>query len=39
MTQMNLSMKQKKTHRHRKETCGYQWRRQKGVREGLGVWD
>ena len=24
MTQMNLSMKQKQTHRHREQTCGYQ---------------
>ena len=24
MTQMNLSMKQKQTHRHRKKTCGCQ---------------
>ena len=25
MTQMNLSMKQKQTNRHREQTCGYQW--------------
>ena len=24
MTQMNLFMKQKETHRHREQTCGYQ---------------
>ena len=24
MTQMNLSTKQKQTHRHREQTCGYQ---------------
>ena len=24
MTQMNLSMKQKETHRHREQACGYQ---------------
>ena len=34
---MNLSVKQKQTHRHRKQTCGYQggggwWR------DGVGVW-
>ena len=35
---MNLSTKQKQTHRHREQTCGYQgggeWER-----DGLGVWD
>ena len=35
---MNLSMKQKQTHRHREQTCGCQggegWER-----EELGVWD
>ena len=31
---MNLSMKQKQTHRHREQTCGCQ-----GGRDGLGVWD
>ena len=34
---MNLSTKQKQTHRHREETCGCQgvwgWKR-----DGLGVW-
>ena len=38
MAQMNLSTKQKQTHRHRQQTCGCQG----GVawgREGLGVWD
>ena len=38
MIQMNLSTKQKQTHRHREQTCGYQgggeWER-----DGLGVWD
>ena len=24
MAQMNLSIKQKETHRHREQTCGYQ---------------
>ena len=37
MAQMNLSMKQQQTHRHREQTCGCQggggWER-----EGLGVW-
>ena len=32
MIQMNLLTKQKKTHRHREQTYGYQ--RGKGVREG-----
>ena len=35
---MNLSTKQKQTHRHREQTCGCQggggW-----ARDGLGVWD
>ena len=35
---MNISTKQKQTHRHREQTCGCQggggWER-----EGLGVWD
>ena len=35
MTQMNLSMKQKQTHRHREQTCGCQG---VGWRDGLGVW-
>ena len=34
---MNLSTKQKQTHRHRKQTLGYQ-RGKKGG-EKLGVWD
>ena len=35
---MNLFMKQKQTHRHRKQTYGYQ--RGKGVGgDKLGVWD
>ena len=37
MTQMNLSMQRKQTHRHREETCGCQGGGQ--GREGLGVWD
>ena len=28
-------MKQNQTHRHRKQTCGYQ----RGSRGGIGVWD
>ena len=34
---MNLFTKQKQTHRHRKQTYGYQ--RGKGGRNKLGVWD
>ena len=38
MTQINLSMKQKQTHRRREQTCVAKrevgWRR-----DGLGVWD
>ena len=30
MTQMNLSMKQKQTHRHREQTCGCQGGRRSG---------
>ena len=38
MIQMNFFTKQKQTHRHRKQTCGYQ--RGKGVgREELEGWD
>ena len=34
---MNLSTKQKQTHRHREQTCGCQW--EGGWRrDGLGVW-
>ena len=36
MTQMNLSMKQKQTHRHREQTCGCQGGGEWG-RDGLGV--
>ena len=38
---MNLSMKQKKTHRHRKQTCGCQGGRVVGEREieSLGLAD
>ena len=33
----NLAMKQKQTHRHRKQTCGCQGR---GVgKDGLEIWD
>ena len=35
---MNLSMKQKQTHRHREQTCGCQGGRGWG-RDGLGVWN
>ena len=38
MAQMNLSTKQKQTHRHREQTCGCQGGGCWG-REGLGVWD
>ena len=37
MAEMNLSAKQRQTHRHREETCGCQ----KGGRrkwDGLGIW-
>ena len=34
---MNLFTKQKQTHRHRKQT--YDYRRGKGDRDKLGVWD
>ena len=37
MVQMNLFTKQKQTHRHRKQTYGYQ--RGKGGRDKSGVWD
>ena len=35
---MNLFTKQKQTHRHRKQTYGYQ-RGKEGGRDKLGVWD
>ena len=35
---MNVSMKQKQTHRHREQACGCQGRVGEG-RDGLGVWD
>ena len=35
---MNLSVKQKQTHRHREQTCGCQRVSGQG-RVGLGVWD
>ena len=37
MVQMNLFTKQKQTHRHRKQTYGYQ--RGRGGRDKLGVLD
>ena len=37
MTQMNLPMKQKQTHRHREQTCSCQGGEGWG-RDGLGVW-
>ena len=37
MIQRNLFTKQKQTHRHRKQTYGYQ--RGKEGRDKLGVWD
>ena len=36
MTQMNLTMKQKQTHRHRKQTCGCQ---EGGMIGSLGLAD
>ena len=42
MTQMNLPMKQKQTHRHREQTCGCQWVSVvgwwKGLMRSLGEW-
>ena len=35
MAQMNLSTKQKQTHRHREQTCGCQGG---GRKDGVGVW-
>ena len=35
---MNLLAKEKQTHRHRKQTYGYQ-RGKKGEGDKLGVWD
>ena len=35
---MNLYTKQKQTHRHRKQTNGYQREEEEG-RDKLGVWD
>ena len=35
---MNISMKQKQTHRHREQTCGCQGG-EEWERERLGVWD
>ena len=38
MTQMDLSPKQKQTHRHREQICGCQGIR-KCERDGMGGWD
>ena len=38
ITQMDLFTKQKKTHRHRKQTSGYQKEKGRGG-INLGVWD
>ena len=35
---INMSIKQKQTHRHREQTCSGQGARREG-RDGLGVWD
>ena len=37
MTQMNLSTKQKQTHRHREQTCGWQEGGGEGGRERDGL--
>ena len=37
VAQMNLSTKQKQTHRHREQTCGCQGMGKE--LDGLGVWD
>ena len=38
MTQMNLSVKQKQTHKHREQTCGDQVGEGRGVMDwGLGI--
>ena len=36
---MNLCTKQKQTHRHRKQTYGYQRIKGQGGEDKLGVWD
>ena len=36
---MNLYTKQKQTHRHRKQTYGYQRRKGRWGRDKLGGWD
>lgn len=38
MTQMHLSTKQKETHRHKEQTCGFQGGKGEG-RDGLGACD
>ena len=35
---MNLSMRQKQTHRHKEQTCGCRGGRRWG-KDGLGAWD
>ena len=35
---MNLYVKEKQTHRHRKQSYGYQWGKG-GDRDKLGIWD
>ena len=37
--QINLFMKQKQTHKHRKQTYGYQSGKARVGRDKLGVWD
>ena len=39
MIQMNLSTKQKQTHRHREQTKMVPKRKEGWERDGLGVWD
>ena len=39
MAQINLSTKQKQTHRHTEQTCGYQWGeeiKRDGLKVGVG---
>ena len=39
MMQMNSLMKQKKTHRHREQTYGYQQGKRGEGKDEIGVWD
>ena len=39
MTQTNLSMKQKQTHRHREQTCGCRWGQGEEWSGSLGLAD